>query len=185
MEYLEKVPMEVNQIKTGETEKRIITDDEFKKVLRMEPNTVLQAYYRLAYSCGLRRCEMNDSEYVIIDGQDYLRITTTKGKKPMRFVPINDKTLVKDWQMVKAHQYSKGRVTKGFTKAAKAAGVYVPYKKTLHGNRHSFATYWAKRGDNMMMLKKVMGHSSLKTTEQYADADYLFYVSNTKTGASA
>tara|TARA_B100001105_G_C22355870_1_gene427936 strand:+ start:384 stop:599 length:216 start_codon:yes stop_codon:yes gene_type:complete len=54
MEYLEKVPMEVNQIKYGETEKRIITDDEFKKVLIIEPNSVLQAYYRLAYSCGLR-----------------------------------------------------------------------------------------------------------------------------------
>ena len=54
IEYLEKVPMEVNQIKYGETEKQIITDDEFKKVLIMEPNSVLQAYYRLAYSCGLR-----------------------------------------------------------------------------------------------------------------------------------
>ena len=50
IEYLEKVPMEVNQIKYGETEKQIITDDEFKKVLIMEPNSVLQAYYRLAYS---------------------------------------------------------------------------------------------------------------------------------------
>ena len=54
MEYLEKVPMEVNKIKYGETKKRIITDDEFKKVLIMGLNFVLQAYYRLAYSCGLR-----------------------------------------------------------------------------------------------------------------------------------
>ena len=57
IEYLEKVPMEVNKIKYGETKKRIITDDEFKKVLIMEPNSVLQAYYRLAYSCRLRIIE--------------------------------------------------------------------------------------------------------------------------------
>jgi integrase/recombinase XerD len=39
--------------------------------------------------------------------------------------------------------------------------------RTLHATRHTFATGYLRRGGNVFLLQKVMGHSDLETTKQY------------------
>jgi len=54
-------------------------------------------------------------------------------------------------------------------------GTIKPYLKDCnfrpHLLRHSFCTYFAKNGMNMKYIKKLAGHKSLQTTEQYIDAN--------------
>ena len=186
MEYIKRIPNGLEQIKnpinassegTDNNRKKIITKDELKQVLKREKDPVLRAYYRTAFNTGLRRIEVNHSQYFKLKDKHYLRVTKTKGKKEPRIVPLRSSKTILDFHICKEAQYSVGRVTKGWTKVAKKCGFYIPYDKTLHANRHAFATYSAKDGKNMMALKESMGHKSLTTTEQYAKASYLFYVS--------
>ena len=81
----------------------------------------------------------------------------------------NSKT-IKDFYICKEAQYSIGRVTKGWTKVAKKCGFYIPYDKTLHANRHAFATYSAKEN------QKRQWNKSLITTEQYAKVIYFMFL---------
>ena len=186
MEYINRIPNGLEQIKNpvnassegrNNNRKKIITNDELKQVLELEKDPILRAYYRLAFNTGLRRIEVNHAQLFKFKDKHYLRVTKTKGKREPRVVPLRNSKTIKDFYNCKEAQYSIGRVTKGWTKVAKKCGFYIPYDKTLHANRHAFATYSAKEGESMVAIKEAMGHKSLITTEQYAKASYLFYVS--------
>lgn len=56
-------------------------------------------------------------------------------------------------------------IKKVFPKTCKRAGVkYI----TLHGLRHTFASHYMMNGGNLYDLQKILGHSSISTTERYA-----------------
>ena len=159
MEWITKLPFKLKQIKVNNPTK-LITPSTFEKILANEPNEVLRSYYRLAYYCGMRRCEINHSELTKdINGQDVLLITITKDtkNKPPRDVPVT-LDLINDWQRCKSAQYRRDRITKGFNRACRRAGVYVPYQTTFHVCRHSYATNEASKGKTLVLVQKEMGH---------------------------
>ena len=176
MEWIEKLPFRLEQISTN-NEVKLITPTEFERILAHESNEILRSYYKLAYYCGLRRCEINHTELTKDrNGEDVLLITKTKGKpKKRRDVPIKSE-LIKDWQICKTALYLNDRITKGFKRACINAGIYEPHQTTFHALRHSFATIQASRGVSINELAKMMGHTETRTTERYADADRDMYV---------
>ena len=177
MEWITKLPFKLKQIKVNNPTK-LITPSTIEKILANEPNEVLRSYYRLAYCCGMRRCEINHSELTKdINGQDVLLITKTKDtkNKPPRDVPVT-LDLINDWQRCKSAQYLDDRITKGFNRACRRAGVYVPYQTTLHACRHSYATNEASIGKTLVLVQKEMGHKIISTTQKYADATREMYV---------
>jgi integrase len=54
---------------------------------------------------------------------------------------------------------------RAWSNAVKEAGV--PYKK-FHSLRHTYATQLLKRGASLMTVSKLLGHTSIKTTQIYA-----------------
>jgi integrase len=176
MDWIDKMPFRLEQIATN-NEVKLITPNEFENILANESNEVLKSYYKLAYYCGLRRCEINHTELTKDrNGDDVLLITKTKGKpKKKRDVPIKS-GLIKDWQICKTAMYYNDRLTKGFKRACVKAGIYEPHQTTFHALRHSFATIQASRGVSINELAKMMGHTETRTTERYADADRDMYV---------
>ena len=175
-EWLDKLPFKLKQIPTDDKVK-LITPSEFELILANEPNENLRSYYRLAYYCGLRRCEINHTELSKDrNGEFVLLVTKTKGRpKRKRDVLVND-NLINDWHRVKSVMYKKDRITKNFNRACKRAGLYVPYQTTMHALRHSYATIQASKGKNIHEIAKSMGHTRLSTTEKYADAERDMYV---------
>ena len=63
------------------------------------------------------------------------------------------------------------RAVRVISAIGRAAGVVVNTKNgkcvSAHDLRRAFATRWAKRGTSIMMLKELMRHSSIETTERY------------------
>jgi integrase/recombinase XerD len=67
----------------------------------------------------------------------------------------------------------EGPFTTIFKRALKKSGIERPSKLPLrvHDLRHTFAVHWVSTGGDIYSLSKVLGHSSVRTTEEYY-ADY-------------
>ncbi|SVD22712.1 uncharacterized protein METZ01_LOCUS375566, partial [marine metagenome] len=150
---------------------KLITPDQFEKILASESNEYLRSYYKLSWSCGLRRKEVNSTElFEDINGVSCLLVTETKGRnKVERDVPI-PKENIDDWMMVQIAQYKLDRISRGFLRACRNASLYVPYETTFHTLRHSYATLKIVEGTHLLELSKLLGHTSTQTTEKYANA---------------
>ena len=57
-------------------------------------------------------------------------------------------------------------LSKRFKKAVRAAGL--PPKVHLHTLRHSFASCLVQRGVSLYIVKELLGHTDLKTTQIYS-----------------
>jgi integrase/recombinase XerD len=44
---------------------------------------------------------------------------------------------------------------------------FEPPRRTIHALRHSFSANWIKRGGDVYLLSRMLGHSRVTTTELY------------------
>lgn len=54
-----------------------------------------------------------------------------------------------------------------FARIVRSAGTLSGFKATPYMLRHTFATQYVENGGNLLMLKSILGHSNIKTTEGY------------------
>lgn len=140
----------------------------------------------LAYSCGLRRCELHNLDIGDISPEDgTIRVKGKLSKE--RIVPVGPTTLADlqhyiyhvrpklmkhgttkalfvSWQAggKRMHLYS---INAAFRRLRKRHG----FDKTLvpHGLRHAFATDLLKNGAPVQDVSKMLGHVKLETTQIY------------------
>ncbi len=62
-------------------------------------------------------------------------------------------------------QYSASSIQHIFVDAKEASGL--PAHMTVHGLRHSFATHQVERGTLLHVVKDLLGHASIQTTQIY------------------
>ncbi|UCG60588.1 MAG: tyrosine-type recombinase/integrase [Candidatus Zixiibacteriota bacterium] len=147
------------------------------------------AYWRdyimiaLLYATGVRREELANIKLSDVDLDGGTVTVLGKGNK-VRVVPIGDATLKEVSQFIKVRQVfcdekaartpylflnnqggpltvrSVDRLVKKF-----AAGLGLEI--TPHTLRHSFATHLLENGADLMLIKEILGHSSLSTTQKY------------------
>lgn len=98
--------------------------------------------------------------------------------KRQRLVPIDEETA----RMLK--EYIKGKrngrifeigvraIQKMIKKRAKQAGLAYAESITPHKLRHTMAIYWITKGGDLRTLQRILGHSSIRTTEIYLDYDF-------------
>ena len=104
----------------------------------------------------------------------YIEVTMTKNNKK-RFVPLQDdmvdllKTLrSKNSNSDHVFLSSTGKPLKSvrrvFQKALKKAGIL---NFRFHDLRHTFASHFVMNGGDLLTLKEILGHSSMKMVERY------------------
>ncbi len=147
----------------------------FKRTANLKHRTLLM----LAYSAGLRISEVLNLKPVDIDSSRMqIRIRQSKGHKD-RTVILSEQILAQlriYWKKYKplhylfegqipGQRYSQRSVQHILKKSVAMASI----KRivTFHTLRHSFATHMVEDGVDVIVIQRLLGHNSLKTTSVY------------------
>jgi len=147
-------------------------------------------YYRrdfimiaLLYATGIRREELASIRLTDLDLQRGLVTVTGKGNK-VRVVPLGDQTLadlndyLRDRDRFLAgrgtssdrlllNRYGGPLSVRSIDRLVKQFGRSKGVEFTPHTLRHSFATHLLENGADLMLIKEILGHASLSTTQKY------------------
>jgi site-specific recombinase XerD len=171
------------RIKRPRREKKlpeVLSKKEIENIILYTTNIKHKALISLAYSSGMRREEVRNLLITDIDSET-MRIKVKRGKgKKDRYTILSQTTLellriyyreylpghyLFEPAGVKGRRYGAGTLNTIVKGAAERAGV--GKNISFHTLRHSFATHLLENGINIMLIKKLMGHNSVKTTSIY------------------
>lgn len=157
---------------------KFLTKKEVKKILDSTSNIKHKAILTTIYSCGLRLGELLELKISDIKtDQNILMIRQTKGNKE-RVVMISPKLIdvLRDYYRVynpkiylfegrEKEKYSQRSVQQIMKSSLKKSGVKSP--ASVHTLRHSYATHLLESGTDIRIIKELLGHNNIKTTEIY------------------
>lgn len=159
-----------------------ISEAELNLILEKTTNQNLKNIFTVAFYTGMRLSEILNMKFSWIDTQQNI-ITlknsidfTTKSKKE-RIVPIHpriasiviilnsnaDDFIFNHKSDIK---FNEDYVSKQFKKALRAANLNDDIH--FHTLRHSFASNLVQRGVNLYVVKELLGHEDIKTTQIYS-----------------
>ena len=141
---------------------RIITLEEFDKILEKTKKPEHKLAFKLGFLCGLRISEVLKLEKKDIEkSRGYLFIRQAKGKKD-RYVPIA-KPLIRDLKHIPI-KIKRRALQHAINKISKET---LDKKIHFHTLRHSGATFYLNQGMNLREVQQLLGHSRIDTTTIY------------------
>ena len=157
----------------------ILSKEEVKEMLEAPRNLGHRAILATMYGGGLRVSEVTNLRVCDIDGiRKVIWIRDGKGNKDrqvMLAAPLREVLAAyfrwkrpTDWFFPGGKpgcHISCKNVFVTCRKAARTAGIAKPVHP--HSLRHSFATHLLENGVNLLVIRDLLGHRSLKTTERY------------------
>jgi len=156
----------------------VFSKEEIVRLLKSVQNIKHKALLMVVYSSGMRKNEVKKlrKQDVLFD-RKCIFVKDAKGKKD-RYILLSDKAAAflkiyfgqydpKYWLFEGQHggQYSETSIQKVFMKAKIKSGVNP--NTTFHGLRHSFATHLVENNVPLHIIKDLLGHESLETTQIY------------------
>lgn len=192
----EKNPFHKFKLKLEKTTKEFLTEEEIKKIedLELDKNSMRNhhrnIYIFATYAGGLRISDILQLRWSDYDGERILK-TTQKTKSTISVkLPRKAKEIIEQYKKEDYKQedyifpflkndieYSETALFKAISshtaytntdlkKIAKLAGI--DKKIHFHTSRHTFATRALKKGMRIEYVSRLLGHSSIKTTQVYA-----------------
>ncbi|MCX8524130.1 site-specific integrase [Chryseobacterium formosus] len=157
---------------------KFLTRDEVKKILDATENIKHKAILMTIYSCGLRLSELLELQISDIKVKEkLLLIRQSKGNKD-RLMVVSAKLLNVLGDYYKIYQpknylfegkntdkYSERSMQQILKSSLRKARVITP--ASIHTLRHSYATHLLESGIDIRIIKDLLGHSNIKTTEIY------------------
>lgn len=164
---IDRLPFYIEQLNTQKRKPKYFTDAEMKKILEeAESNRELHARIQLHWRTGMRLSELERSELEV--GYIYIYDPIKHGNE--RSIPIN-KTTEKYYIIADEGSYLSNTISREFRKILRKLGLY----KTRSRGRRYFhclrATYAVRKyyeTRDIYEVKQLLGHSTIKTTEKYA-----------------
>lgn len=157
----------------------VLSVDEVQKMFDVCENKKHRVILALLYSCSLRVSELINLKWKDIDrSRMVINVIQGKGKKD-RQVGLNNKLielLTEYWNEYKSNEYvlngqsslqyskeSVGNVVKSLAKKANITNKHI----YTHLIRHTSATHMVENGIDINLIQRLLGHSSVKTTNIY------------------
>jgi site-specific recombinase XerD len=179
MKYGRRIPDFVSQKDAAE----LLHERESQPVTKGYPLWRDYMIVALLYATGIRREELASITLGDIDQRRGLLTVLGKGNK-QREVPIGDETLADLRMYLKqrslfADEKSSGTgalflnrdggplSVRSVDRVVKRFGRLSGIELTPHTLRHSFATHLLENGADLMVIKEILGHASLSTTQNY------------------
>ena len=156
----------------------ILSNSDIKKIISATQNPKYRIMITMGYASGLRVSEVINLKVKDID-LDSLTIYIRNGKGKKDRVSVLSIKLLNDIRNLIAGKFPNdylfssnrgGKLTtaalqKVFKRSLRLSGV--KKNATFHSLRHSFATHLLENGTNLRYIQKLLGHSSIKTTQIY------------------
>lgn len=164
-----------NEIETGSQIKRkskklpiAITEEEFLKLAEKAANKKQKVAFLLGFASGLRVSEVVKLESRDVDySGSKIFIRQGKGSKD-RIVPMPKGFRQEFIKMLPLGIGCRG-LQKAFRIAANKSGLLdVKPSAHFHSLRHGFATHFLEQGGSIELLKVLMGHTNISTTDIYS-----------------
>ena len=168
-ERLDRIPL-IEELKKEENNPIYITDDEFQSI--MELDWLDEFYKRGFYFYRETGCRLREPFISKLDG-DWLDIPNlSKGKKP-RSITLSQSMKVIYLELMDWYENGYGstlvdpaiNISKRFKKSLRTIGA--DESKKFHSLRHTFAVRRIVEQVPVFRIQKMMGHSSIVTTEGY------------------
>ena len=164
------------RIRRKESQRDFLTIDEVKRLIATpcDNPTVKQAYL-FACSCGLRLGDVLNLKWKDISedkGTWRASILMLKSQYPL-YIPLGEQARKwmpergEDGPNEKVFKLNRQTINENLQSWAEAAGI-TNKKVTFHTSRHTFATMLLTLGADIYTVSKLLGHTSVKTTQIYA-----------------
>ena len=185
--YLDVNPF--NKIKLPKNVKHIpefIGEKELTEILDLTEDLIIRGIFITAFYTGLRQSELVNLKWNSIDFNNKIITVrnssefTTKSKKE-RTIPMN-KTIVHQMRKLKElspsdyifpnsnnYKFHPDTISHKFKKAVRAAKLSEAIH--FHTLRHSFASNLVRKGVSLYVVKELLGHEDISTTQIYAHLD--------------
>jgi site-specific recombinase XerD len=185
--YLKSNPF--SKIKLPKNQKKLptfITVSEFHTIIDKTNNEMLKHLFTVGYNTGMRLSELTNLQWESIDlFNKFITVQntfefSTKSKKD-RIIPMNKITEVSLQSLLGFSKskyvfvnqigikFNEDYVSKQFKRIIKKLGIRNDIK--FHTLRHSFASNLAQRGVRLYIIKELLGHEDISTTQIYAHLD--------------
>lgn len=168
----------MRQFKEKEHDLRFLTGHEITQLLEAcesSSNRSLTSVVKLCLATGARWGEAeNLKASQLANGQ--VTFLDTKGGRKKRSVPISDELGDELHELGKAGDERLFIGCLGaFRKAISDTDIHLPKGQLTHVLRHTFASHFVMNGGNIVVLKDILGHSTITTTMRYSHLapDYL------------
>ena len=158
-----------------------VKEDDLEKFLRTFDNLRDKLIVRLLLFTG---CRVGEVANMHVEDVDFARRAikiVDHGHyeiKRQRIVPVDEETLemlksfIRGKRNGRIFELSVRAIQKMIKKKAIAAGIPYADQLTPHKLRHTMAIYWITKGGDLRTLQRILGHSSIRTTEIYLDYDF-------------
>lgn len=156
----------------------VFAESEILAIIKATENLKHKTILCLAYAGGLRVSEIVNLKINDVDSKRMvITLRQAKGKKDrqimlaekllimLRAYYTNYKPSVWMFEGQTAEQYSSRSIQLIMAGAKKKAGIHK--KGSIHAIRHSFATHLLEGGTDLLSIKQLLGHNSLRTTMNY------------------
>ena len=170
---------EIKRAKREKTLPDVLSKAEIKAILAVTETDIRMYFmFSLLYSAGLRISELLALKPDDINvSRMLIRVRQGKGSKD-RYTLLSKPLVARlsryrreykpqEWMFErhKGEPFTESIVSKQLKEAAKEAGI--TKRVYPHLLRHSFATHLIEQGTDLKIVKELLGHKQLKTTEQY------------------
>lgn len=156
----------------------VFAESEIVAIINATQNKKHRTMLCLAYSAGLRVSEIVNMRIQDIDSKRMvIMVKQSKGRKD-RIVMLSDKILImlREYYLIYKPSYWMFEGTAGYQYSARSAQEVIQQAKhkagikkkgSIHALRHSFATHLLEGGTDLLSIKELLGHNSLRTTMTY------------------